>query len=73
VKKELNFLMISSCFQSKNRNLNASFFAEIKYLWEEQSNTLDIPVIKEGVTYKNVFCFICNEDIDIKNDFSGEE
>jgi hypothetical protein len=40
----------------------------MKYLCEEQSLAFDLPVVKNGVTYKNVFCIICNTEIDIEND-----
>jgi hypothetical protein len=45
----------------------------MKYLCEEQSLAFDLPVMKGGVTYKNVFCFICNKNFDIENDFLGEQ
>jgi hypothetical protein len=44
------------------------FYDNIKYLCEEQSHAFDLPVLKEGVTYKNVFCFICNRNINVEND-----
>jgi hypothetical protein len=72
---DLNFLEVSTCFQNQNRKQNTShFYDEVKYLCEEQSHTFDLPVVREGVTYKNVFCLICNSDIDIEyDDLSGIE
>jgi hypothetical protein len=62
------FLVVSTCFQNRNGNSGRLFFAKIKYLCEEQSHLYDIPVIEAGITYKNVFCFLCNRKVEDENE-----
>jgi hypothetical protein len=66
----LRFLVVSTCFQNRKGNSGRLFFAKIKYLCEEQSHLYDIPVIEAGVTYKNVFCFLCNRKVEDENEVS---
>ena len=40
----------------------------MKYLCQEQLHLYDIPVIEAGVTYKNMFCFLCNKKVKDENE-----
>lgn len=59
--------VISNCFEKPGMRFSNEY-EKIRHLCETNPSHYEIPIFSDKVTYKNIFCFLCNTNFTIEND-----
>lgn len=64
------FTVVSNCYNNEYlQEISDKFeFETVKHLCETNPPNFDIPIWSKKVTYKNIFCFLCNTNYSMVND-----
>ncbi|VDH90619.1 Hypothetical predicted protein [Mytilus galloprovincialis] len=60
------FVVTNGCYGYKH--IGKPYFSTIKFLCESNTVYGSLPVVFDGIDYKNIFCYICNSDYKVVND-----
>ncbi|CAC5386217.1 unnamed protein product [Mytilus coruscus] len=60
------FVVTNGCYGDKN--IGKPYFSTINFLCESNTVYGSLPVVFNGIDYKNIFCYICNSDYQVLND-----
>lgn len=63
--EKFKLAVISNCFE---RMSFSNEYEKIKHLCETNPSHYEIPIFSDKVTYKNIFCFLCNTNFTTEND-----
>lgn len=67
-EKDIKIQVVRACYKEMGENIGTQEDENITYLCENDDlNEFDIPVMSRNITYKNVFCFLCNTNFKIEN------
>ncbi|XP_048729865.2 uncharacterized protein LOC125647215 [Ostrea edulis] len=66
-ERELKIQVVGICYEEIHRSRNSRERENVKHLCEGELDEFDIPVLSNNITYKNIFCFLCNTNFFIVN------
>lgn len=67
-KNDVKIQVVRACYKEMSENVGTQEEENVKYLCKSDDlNEFDIPVVSRNITYKNVFCFLCNTNFTIAN------
>jgi hypothetical protein len=66
-QKRRKIRVVGICYEGIHESWNKMERENVKHLCEDESDDFDIPVLSNNITYKNIFCFLCNTNYSIAN------
>ena len=67
-EKEYQIAVVSSCYNYNGEMNFSSEYDKIRHLCKINPAGFDILIWSNNVTYKNIFCFLCNTDFTVNKD-----